>query len=260
MGIKLIQDLVSNSNVSLSEIGLGTVKFGRNTNVKYPKSFDLPSDNDILEILNTAACLGINYLDTAIAYGSANKRLGELLPKTSTKFKIVAKIGERYSIESGSKYNFSRLALESDFAKLLDDLRINFIECLLLHCNNNDTSNDVREGLAFLSDMKKNGLVGAFGSSCKTKDGVKLALDSGSDLVMIEPSLYMETRELINIHDNVSIIIKKVFSSGKALLNKNSNPSDILKSYINEKSITSIVIGSINTSHIRQNVEPLINK
>tara|TARA_A100001388_G_scaffold231955_1_gene184417 strand:- start:2471 stop:3253 length:783 start_codon:yes stop_codon:yes gene_type:complete len=260
MGSKLTQGIISNSNISLSEIGLGTVKFGRNTDIKYPKSFNLPSDDDILEILNTAADLGINYLDTAIAYGSANRRLGQLLPKINTKFKIVAKIGEHYSIENGSKYNFSRSALENDYEKLLKELGINFIECLLLHCNNNDSGNHIREGLVFLSDMKKAGFIGAFGSSCKTKDGVKLALDLGSDLVMIEPNLYMETKELFNLYENVSVLIKKVFSSGNTLLNKNSNPSDILKRYTNEESINSIVIGSINISHIRQNIEPLLNK
>ncbi len=260
MGKKLKQDKINNSDITLSEIGLGTVKFGRNTDIKYPKPFDLPSDNDILEILNTAADLGINYLDTAIAYGLANERLGKLLPKTGSKFKIIAKIGENYCEENGSKYNFSRHALEDDFEKLLQELGVNFIECLLLHCNNNDFGNDIREGLMLLKEMKADGYIGAFGSSCKTQDGVRLALELDADLIMIEPSLFYETKELFNIHSNVKVLIKKVFSSGINLLDKNSNPSTILKSYTKEKSIISIVIGSINIAHIRQNINPLLNK
>ena len=260
MGIKLTQSKISNSNISLSEIGLGTVKFGRNTDIKYPESFDLPSDNDLIEILNTAAELGVDYLDTAVAYGIANQRLGRLLPKVNKKFKIVAKIGERYSSESGSTYDFSRPALEHDFENLLEELGINFIECLLLHCNDNDCGDDIKGGLMFLKHLKQKGLIGAYGSSCKTKEGVMLALDSNSDVVMIEPNLFMQTQNLFDHYSNAIVVIKKAFSSGSVLLNQNINPSEILKNYLEEKTILSIVIGSINISHLHQNIEPLQNK
>ena len=260
MGTKLTQRKISNSNISLSEIGLGTVKFGRNTDIKYPESFDLPSDNDLIEILNTAAELGVDYLDTAVAYGTANQRLGQILPKINKKFKIVSKIGERYSPESGSKYDFTRTALEEDFEKLLEELGVNFIECLLLHCNDNDYGDDIKDGLKFLKQLKQKGLIGAYGSSCKTKEGVRLALELGADLIMLEPSLFYEIKELFNFHSNVKVLIKKVFSSGTTLLDKNSNPSAILESYTKEKSIISIVIGSIKIAHIRQNINPLLNK
>ena len=260
MGIKLTQSKISNSNISLSEIGLGTVKFGRNTDIKYPESFDLPSDNDLIEILNTAAELGVDYLDTAVAYGIANQRLGQLLPKINKKFKIVAKIGERYSPENGSTYDFTMPALEEDFQKLLEELGINFIECLLLHCNDNDCGDDIKGGLMFLKHLKQKGLIGAYGSSCKTKEGVMLALDSNSDVVMIEPNLFLETQKLFDDYSNAAVVIKKAFSSGNVLLNQKVNPSEVLKNYLEEKSILSIVIGSINISHLHQNIEPLQKK
>jgi aryl-alcohol dehydrogenase-like predicted oxidoreductase len=34
-----------------SVIGLGTVKFGRNQSVKYPQGFNLPSDDELRELL-----------------------------------------------------------------------------------------------------------------------------------------------------------------------------------------------------------------
>ena len=57
------------SGLQLSVLGLGTVKLGRNTDVKYPQDFELPSDEAILNLLEVAGSLGINYLDTAPAYG-----------------------------------------------------------------------------------------------------------------------------------------------------------------------------------------------
>ncbi len=260
MGIKLTHSKISSTNISLSEIGLGTVKFGRNTDIKYPKPFDLPSDNDLIKILNTAAELGVNYLDTAVAYGVANQRLGKLLPKVNKKFKIVAKIGEHYSPHRGSVYNFTRSSLKGDFEKLLEELDLNFIECLLLHCNDNDCGDDIKDGLKFLKQLKQKGLIGAYGSSCKTKEGVMLALDSDSDVVMIEPNLFSETQKLFDNCSNPNVIIKKAFSSGNVLLNQKVSPSEVLKNYLEEKSILSIVIGSINNSHLRQNIEPLQKK
>ena len=56
------------------------------------------------------------------------------------------------------------------------------------------------------------------------------------------------------------MIIKKAFSSGNVLLNQKVSPSEVLKNYLEEKSILSIVIGSINNSHLRQNIEPLQKK
>ena len=257
MGIRLTQRKISNSNISLSEIGLGTVKFGRNTDIKYPESFDLPSDNDLIEILNTAAELGVDYLDTAVAYGTANQRLGQILPKINKKFKIVSKIGERYSPESGSKYDFTRTALEEDFEKLLEELGVNFIECLLLHCNDNDYGDDIKDGLKFLKQLKQKGLIGAYGSSCKTKEGVMLALDSDSDVVMIEPDLYYANQKWLKKNNTrISIMIKKIFNSGKLLnTDKNLSSSEIISKQLNDKNIISVVIGTINNEHLQMNIQ-----
>ena len=68
---------LGNTGIQLSMIGLGTVKIGRNTDVKYAESFELPSDQEVIELLTEAAKLGINCLDTAPAYGSSEKRLGD---------------------------------------------------------------------------------------------------------------------------------------------------------------------------------------
>ena len=37
------------TDLLLSPIGLGTVKIGRNTDVKYPEGFELPSDQAVVD-------------------------------------------------------------------------------------------------------------------------------------------------------------------------------------------------------------------
>ena len=75
MGVKL-----GRCDLETGRISLGTVKFGRNTDVKYPKKFELPEDKVIVDLLSKAQELGVNLLDTAPAYGNSEHRIGQLLP------------------------------------------------------------------------------------------------------------------------------------------------------------------------------------
>ena len=70
---------IGSSEIFVSAMGLGTVKFGRNTQVKYPCKFELPSDQDLTKLLKETYSLGINFLDTAPAYGTSEERIGKLL-------------------------------------------------------------------------------------------------------------------------------------------------------------------------------------
>jgi aryl-alcohol dehydrogenase-like predicted oxidoreductase len=67
------------TDLKVSPVGLGTVKFGRNEGVKYPTSFDIPDMDELSNLLALAKEIGINTLDTAPAYGLSEERLGELL-------------------------------------------------------------------------------------------------------------------------------------------------------------------------------------
>ena len=92
----MIHRSLGQTGLELSPIGLGTVKIGRNTDVKYATDFELPSDHEIIQLLTLASELGINCLDTAPAYGSSEARLGELLPEIAIDFRIITKVGETY--------------------------------------------------------------------------------------------------------------------------------------------------------------------
>ena len=42
---------LGSTGIDVSCLGLGTVKFGRNQEVKYPSSFALPSDREVEQLL-----------------------------------------------------------------------------------------------------------------------------------------------------------------------------------------------------------------
>ncbi|MES2607042.1 MAG: aldo/keto reductase, partial [Pseudomonadota bacterium] len=70
---------LGSTGLQVSALGLGTVKFGRNSGVKYPTAFELPDDKAIRNLLALARELRINLIDTAPAYGTSEARIGELL-------------------------------------------------------------------------------------------------------------------------------------------------------------------------------------
>src|SRR5690606_24883839 len=70
---------LGSTGLTVSPLGLGTVKIGRNQGVKYPSGFELPTDQQVRGLLAQARDLGINLLDTAPAYGLSEQRLGPLL-------------------------------------------------------------------------------------------------------------------------------------------------------------------------------------
>lgn len=65
--------ILGRTNVSISQLGLGTVEIG----LPYGIGVDtLPSDAQAERILKTAVELGITYIDTARGYGVAEERIG----------------------------------------------------------------------------------------------------------------------------------------------------------------------------------------
>src|SRR5690606_30396122 len=86
---------LGSTGLTVSALGLGTAKFGRNEQVKYPTAFALPDDNAVRALLAQAHDLGINLLDTAPAYGTSEERLGQVL-RNREKWIIVTKTGEEF--------------------------------------------------------------------------------------------------------------------------------------------------------------------
>ena len=71
----MIKRPLGSTGIDVSVLGLGTVKIGRNQQVKYPTGFKLPDDKAVVELFELAHALGINFIDTAPAYGSSEQRL-----------------------------------------------------------------------------------------------------------------------------------------------------------------------------------------
>ena len=121
---------IGSSEIFVSAMGLGTVKFGRNTQVKYPCKFELPSDQDLTKLLKETYSLGINFLDTAPAYGTSEERIGKLLKGWRKSWVLSTKAGEEFK-GGKSIYNFTAEAIEKSVLQSLKKLQTDYLDLVL---------------------------------------------------------------------------------------------------------------------------------
>lgn len=245
------------TGLTVSVLGLGTVKFGRNQAVKYPKPFDIPDDQTLLNLLAVAKDLGINLLDTAPAYGNSEERLGILLQGQRKNWIIATKVGEEF-VNGESLYNFTPEHAKMSIERSLKRLKTDYLDVVLVHSDGNDVHNIQHFGiLEFLSSLKKEGLIRATGMSTKTVEGGLLAL-SLSDIVMVtyNPIETAEKPVMIKAHElNKGILIKKAFASGHLDKIPGDNPvQTTLQFILKEPGVSSIILGTLNPKHLAENV------
>lgn len=244
------------TGLQVSPLGLGTVKLGRNQAVKYPRAFELPSDRDALTLLEIAWDLGINFLDTAPAYGTSEERLGRLLRHCRREWVIVTKVGEAFQ-DGVSHFDFSAAATRISVERSLRRLGVATLDAVLIHSDGDDLAILERETvLPTLFDLKQAGLIRAVGMSTKTVDGGLRAVEC-CDLVMVTYNWYQrEKLPVIRAAQaaNKGVLIKKGLLSGH--LDRIAEPDPIvasLSSIYAEPGISSVVVGTLNPTHLRAN-------
>jgi aryl-alcohol dehydrogenase-like predicted oxidoreductase len=262
------------TDIHISTLGLGTVKFGRNQSVKYPQAFDLPSDELLRELLNTARDLGVNLIDTAPAYGYSEERLGDLLRKERKEWIICTKVGEefeadKFSNDGKSWFDFSPKHTRMSVERSLRRLRTDYLDMVLIHSDGNDLDILQNTGvLHTLQQLKQEGWIRAIGISSKTPEGGVLAAQH-CDLVMVmhNPS-YTDEEVVINECSRLGkgVLLKKVLASGHIchdehnLGKRNNNdagqdPIQTILDFVYANSgVTSAILGTLNVKHLRSNI------
>ena len=242
---------LGSTGIHVSPLGLGTVKIGRNEQVKYPQGFEIPDDQTVSNLFALASELGINFIDTAPAYGTSEDRLGQLLPNRED-WVIMTKVGEIF--ENGqSRFDFSasytRQSIESSLSKLKRDR----VDIVLVHSDGNDMDIINNQGaLEELEKLKHQGLVGAYGMSTKTVEGGTWIVEH-TDVVMATYNL--ETSDELPIiqraHElNKGVVVKKGLQSGHAV-----NVEDAFRHVLTQPGVSSMIVGTINPDHLHSNVE-----
>ncbi len=249
--------LLGNTGIRVSPLGLGTVKFGRNLDVKYPYPFTIPGDQAIKDLLVLAQELNINLLDTAPAYGSSEERLGALLKGERANWIISTKVGEEFS-NGSSRFDFTSEHITASIYRSLQRLQTDYLDIVLVHSDGNDldiiNNYNVFETLA---KLKTKGIIRAFGMSTKTIEGSIQTIEQ-ADLAMITyNSLQQQAKPVLDLANQrqKGIFIKKALASGHVHTLPGTDPvKSSLEFIYAHPAVSSIIIGTITPKHLRQNV------
>lgn len=247
---------LGSTGIEISALGLGTVKFGRNEGVKYPTHFELPDDKSLLNLLSCASDLGINFLDTAPAYGVSEERLGKLLHGQRQQWIVATKAGEEF-VDGQSVFDFSAMGLVRSVERSLRRLQSEYLDIVLIHSSGED-EHIINEDGVFdtLQRLKEQGKIRAFGMSTKTVAGGLLAVEH-ADVVMVTyyPGYTDELPVITHARKNrKGVLIKKALASGHLQQIATENPVAVSMKFIfAEPGVTSVVVGTINTDHLREN-------
>ena len=247
--------LLGSTGLQVSALGLGTVKFGRNSGVKYPTAFELPDDTTIRNLLSLAKELQINLLDTAPAYGTSEERLGQLLTDRKD-WLITTKVGEEF-INGESHFDFSARHTRLSIERSLQRLRTDYLDLVLIHSDGNDEAIlHNGECVQMLRDCQRQGLVRAIGMSTKTIAGGCLAAEL-LDVVMVTWNLQQQDTAVVERARalNKGILIKKGLMSGH--VQAGGQQDTVLASMqlnFRTPGIHSMIVGTLNAEHLRSNV------
>ncbi len=246
----MVRRRLSNCGLAVTPIGFGAFKIGRNVGIKYAQDYDLPDESAVNRLLNTVLDLGINYIDTAPAYGISEEQIGRVISERRREFVLCTKVGETF--ENGrSTYDFSEHAVRGSIQRSRERLRSDELDIVLIHSDGNDlqilNETDVVPTLTALRDA---GVIKAIGLSAKTVDGARVAL-AWADVLMVEYHVRDQSHGPViaqAVDAGVGVVVKKGLASGQL------DPAEAIPFVLGTGGVASLVIGGLDLDHIRTNI------
>jgi aryl-alcohol dehydrogenase-like predicted oxidoreductase len=201
--------------------------------------------------------LGVNLLDTAPAYGSSEERLGLLMQGQRSDWIITSKVGEEF-VNGESRFDFSLQAIIKSVERSLQRLKTDYLDIVLIHSDGNDVHLIEDQQVFVVMDvLKKRGLIRAYGMSSKTVSGGMLTVDHADVAMVAFNPAYADEREVIAYahQKQKGLFVKKGLASGHLSQMGSENPvADAMRFIFAEPGVTSVIVGTINEAHLRENV------
>ncbi len=206
------------------KLAIGTAQFGMNYNLY---SSETMSEKEVYSIIEYARRIGIDTIDTAIGYGSAETKLGRA---GVSDFKIITKLSK-----ISSKKNIKKFIFE-EVNKSLERLNVSSLYGLLLHSPNDILCNHNNEIIETIEQLKKNNIIHNFGYSIYEPGEIdNLENSYNSDILQVPYNLLDKRfKNIINLNLEKTfpkkIYVRSIFLRGILL---HQNPSAISKYFSN---------------------------
>lgn len=170
--VDMLYRVLGRTGVEVSEIGLGTWQLG-------DADWGTVGEDQALRILDAAAGLGVNFLDTADVYGMgvSERTIGRFLRGSRERVYVATKLGRRLWVESGLQWP-ERITLDAARQATESSLRNLGVDAIFLqqwHCLPTD---EYRRGEVFehLETLKREGLIQHWGCSVESVEEAHLCL------------------------------------------------------------------------------------
>ena len=226
--------------MNISKIVIGTAQMGCNYSITKNKLFS--SKKKIKEIFTFARKKKIKYLDTAMNYGDAQKKIGYFDKKKE--FKVITKLSKIGNIPLTKLEN----VVKKKIFKTLKDLKRNSIDILLIH-NFEDVYLNKGKLLSVLHNLKKRGIIKIIGVSVYSPKEASYCIKQKEVNFLQIPFNILDQRWknkdfLINLKKRKDVIIqvRSIFLKGLILNNYKFWPSSIKKSKEIVEKIEKLVI------------------
>tara|TARA_B110000008_G_scaffold169746_1_gene169539 strand:+ start:258 stop:1121 length:864 start_codon:yes stop_codon:yes gene_type:complete len=202
------------------KLAIGSAQFGLNYGVSNNSGKVL--NQEVGEILKIARNSGIDFIDTAIAYGDSEKSLG--LSNVS-KFNIISKLS---SLDEGNKNIKEEISQQINGS--LDRLGVNSLYGILLHDSKTLLADNGDQVYKALLDLKQEGLVKKIGISIyETKELNEILSKFEIDIVQAPMNIF-DQRLISSGWDiklkkmGIELHVRSVFLQGLLLMKPSERP------------------------------------
>jgi len=208
-----------------TKLCLGTVQFGLDYGVN--NFYGKPSKEQTFAMLDAALEQGIQYIDTAVAYGNAEELLGEYGIGKIPNIKVISKL--RPNLITMECKN-PREIIEEELDGSLTRMGLSSLDGYLLHTPENFYNHEI---INALENCKAKGLIKHFGVSIYEAEHALDVVSSGLvDYIQIPYSIFdqrLDKTDFFKIakENNVTIFARSAFLQGLILMEEERIPTHL---------------------------------
>src|SRR5262249_13465754 len=148
---------LGNTNLEVSELGLGTVEIGLDYGIPANGDNIRPSEQDAIRLLNETLDLGVTFVDTARVYGTSEELIGKALKHRRNEYVLATKLApiRREDLSNSGL----RDQVRTSVAESLRNLQTDWIDILLIHSAPTGVIESSDDLLNFMNELRREGSV-----------------------------------------------------------------------------------------------------
>lgn len=213
---------LGSTDLKVSTLSLGTVALGMRYGIAPKQNADdqagmiPPSDTEAIQLVHRAIDEGINFIDTARAYGRSEEVLGSALHDRRDKVVITTKLGCHDADGNLLQGDALRQHMQNSIDTSLKLLRTDYVDLLMLHSASVDVLEN-SEAIGILSELQVQGKTRYIGASTYGVEAPQIAIDKGVHALQVAYNILdQRMADMFPLAEaaGVGIVVRSVFLKG----------------------------------------------